>query len=436
MAEGDGVDVWADSSEDEEMEVLVAVLETEKPSSESQKDELSTSHTAAGPRYSVQRKMVKRDFQRATEAIFQDWLGPAPTFSAKRFQETFRLSRSVYDMVFAAVSADDDFFQQRVNAAGRLGVSGHAKVLVALQMLGHGGAPAAYSHYYQMSDTLARDSMKRFARSVINVFKDEFLRPMTNADAERVAAAHQEKFGIGGYLGGIDCTHLKWDRCPNAWHGHYSGKEGFPTIVVEALFSDDLRCWHMEYGSPGSQNDITVFRGSPLMEAMISDTMPVLPPYTLNGRVRTSGYISADGIYPNLAWFWKGGSEGGCPRESYMIKRQEAIRKAAERGFGVLKIRWKILYHGINYFLVGEIGEIVECCFILHNMMIEASRESNDVDYLPPAEGEAECVSGDVGGDSYAERYNFLTDGHAHGLLRHDIMEELWAKREAHLAKT
>jgi hypothetical protein len=34
-------------------------------------------------------------------------------------------------------------------------------------------------------------------------------------------------------FGSIDCTHINWKRCPTAWQGSYTGKEGMPTIVLQ-----------------------------------------------------------------------------------------------------------------------------------------------------------------------------------------------------------
>ena len=59
-------------------------------------------------------------------------------------------------------------------------------------------------------------------------------------------------------LGSIDCCHWQWKNCPKAFEGQYQGKEGVPTVVLEAIADYDLWIWHAFFGIPGSCNDINV----------------------------------------------------------------------------------------------------------------------------------------------------------------------------------
>jgi Plant transposon protein len=50
---------------------------------------------------------------------------------------------------------------------------------------------------------------------------------------------------------------------------------------------------------------------------------------------------------------------------------QEGKRKAIERAFGIAQRKWQILCHPVEQWYEDEINDIVETCFILHNMMVE-----------------------------------------------------------------
>jgi hypothetical protein len=41
-------------------------------------------------------------------------------------------------------------------------------------------------------------------------------------------------------LGSINCMHWKWEKCPIAWHGMYTGYCHEPTIILEVMASQDL----------------------------------------------------------------------------------------------------------------------------------------------------------------------------------------------------
>ncbi|CAN1290215.1 hypothetical protein LINPERPRIM_LOCUS20599 [Linum perenne] len=46
-------------------------------------------------------------------------------------------------------------------------------------------------------------------------------------------------------LGSIDCMHWPWKNCPVAWKGQFTrGDQGIPTIMLEAVASQDLWIWH------------------------------------------------------------------------------------------------------------------------------------------------------------------------------------------------
>jgi hypothetical protein len=66
-------------------------------------------------------------------------------------------------------------------------------------------------------------------------------------------------------LGSIDCCHLAWKNCPKAWAGQYQGKEGRPTVILEAIADTYGRIWHCFFGMPGANNDINVLDNSPLL---------------------------------------------------------------------------------------------------------------------------------------------------------------------------
>ena len=55
-------------------------------------------------------------------------------------------------------------------------------------------------------------------------------------------------------IGSLDCSHFVWGNCPVADHSQYQGKEGRPTLVVEALADHNLFAWHAVFGYSGTLN--------------------------------------------------------------------------------------------------------------------------------------------------------------------------------------
>jgi hypothetical protein len=84
----------------------------------------------------------------------------------------------------------------------------------------------------------------------------------------------------------LDCSHVVWGNCPTAYHGHYVGKEGKPTIVAEALADHSLYAWHAVFGYCGTLNDVTIQDSSFLLQAMCDGSFEHNDfPFTLGGEV-------------------------------------------------------------------------------------------------------------------------------------------------------
>jgi hypothetical protein len=82
----------------------------------------------------------------------------------------------------------------------------------------------------------------------------------------------------------------------------------------------------------------------------------------------------ADGIYPTSQLFVKAIAEPQGQEACDYTQGQEALRKDAERGFGVLKARFGILGHPMRLWHYKTILIVLYACVILHNMRVETNR--------------------------------------------------------------
>lgn len=109
-----------------------------------------------------------------------------------------------------------------------------------------------------------RESLRRFCLAVQAAFGPTYMRRPTAADMTALLERSQS-LGWPGMLWSIDCCHLAWKNCPKAWAGQYQGKEGRPTVILEAIADTYGRIWHCFFGMPGANNDINVLDNSPLL---------------------------------------------------------------------------------------------------------------------------------------------------------------------------
>jgi hypothetical protein len=98
--------------------------------------------------------------------------------------------------------------------------------------------------------------------SLFVCLQKKFFSFLTPSDAEKVEAMHYKNHGVHGMIGSLDCSHFVWGNCPVSHHGQFQGKEGRPTIVVEAMADYNLYAWHAVFGYCGTLNDLSIWDSS------------------------------------------------------------------------------------------------------------------------------------------------------------------------------
>ncbi|XP_023753879.1 uncharacterized protein LOC111902258 [Lactuca sativa] len=100
-------------------------------------------------------------------------------------------------------------------------------------------------------------------------------------------------------------THWNLRNCPTELRGQYMrGDHQYPTMVLEAVMSQDLWFWHAFYGVVGSNNDLNVIYQSPLSDEKYHGTGPDCLFY-LNDEHYKHSYCLAGGIYSSWIVFVK-----------------------------------------------------------------------------------------------------------------------------------
>ena len=122
----------------------------------------------------------------------------------------------------------------------------------------------------------------------------------------------------------------------------FKGKEGTPTVILEATADSSGRFWHFFFGMPGSLNDLNVLDRSPLLNDAIAGRSASVS-YTVNGRQYSVPYWLADGIYPKYHCFVKTIASPQTRKEKLFSTMQESKRKDIERAFGILQSRFHII---------------------------------------------------------------------------------------------
>ncbi|KAL1339181.1 hypothetical protein AAHE18_U015900 [Arachis hypogaea] len=252
------------------------------------------------------------------------------------------MRRHVFLRIVDTLSNVYPYFQQRVDAIRRRGLSPLQKCTAAIWMLAYGIGADAVDDYVRIGESTTIECLEKIVEDVISVFEDEYLRKPKLNDVQRLLQMAKGR-GFPDMLGSIDCMHCQWKNCPKAWKCMYMGGYcGVATIVLEIVASSNLWICHAFFGVSGSNNDINVLDRSLVFDDILNDRAPEVN-YTINGNNYTMEYYLADGIYLEWATFVKSISKPQWEKRKLFAQYQEGQRKYVERAFGVLQARFAII---------------------------------------------------------------------------------------------
>ncbi|CAL8171887.1 unnamed protein product [Prunus armeniaca] len=167
----------------------------------------------------------------------------------------------------------DDYFVQKKNCAGDLGLLPGQKFTAVIRMLAYGSSADQVDEIARMGKSTILESLVRFCDVVENLYTMDYLRRPTPRDLQRLLQKAESR-GFLGMIGSIDCMHWQWKNCPSAWQGDYGNRKGQKSIILEAVAGFDTWVWHAFFGVAGSQNDLNVLGQSPVFNDILRGECP------------------------------------------------------------------------------------------------------------------------------------------------------------------
>ncbi|XP_042035211.1 uncharacterized protein LOC121781554 [Salvia splendens] len=187
----------------------------------------------------AKRRYIERKREEGHHTIFEQYFAEDPIYPPDFFRTKYRMRKPLFEKIMNKLIDTDNIFVPKRDATSQLGMSAIQKCTAAMRMLAYGAAADLHDEYLRMSSQLIRKSLIKFVEGVISNFGDEYLRTPNEEDLTRLLHIGEQR-GFPGMLGSIDCMHWEWKNCPTSWAGQYAGRSGSPTIILEAVASQDL----------------------------------------------------------------------------------------------------------------------------------------------------------------------------------------------------
>ncbi|XP_058725623.1 uncharacterized protein LOC131596903 [Vicia villosa] len=380
------------------------------------------------------RSVIDRNCEEGHIRLFNDYFSENPVYTDAQFCRRFIMHRHLFLRIVETLGNHDEYFQMRVDATGKMGLSPLQKCTSAICMLAYGSSADIVDEYVQIGESTAIECLERFVRGVNEVFRAEYLRRPNNNNVEHLLQMGESR-GFPGMLGSIDCMHWEWKNCPVAWKGQFCrGDHGKPTIMLEAVASQELWIWHAFFGIAGSNNDINVLNQSNVFNDILEGRAATVQ-YTINGNPYNMGYYLADGIYPEWATFVKTISMPQGEKRKLFAQHQESARKDVERALRVLQSRFAIVHGPARAWHMETLKHTIYACIILHNMIVEDERHTygGDFDYCYDNAGSNNSTTETFSGPhpnlaTRLQRRATLREKQVHRQLQGDLVEHIWER--------
>jgi hypothetical protein len=380
------------------------------------------------------RRYIRRPREIAHLDLYACYFSESPIYTDEMFRRRYRMNRLLFLRIVENLGEWSPYFNVAYDCAGRKGLTHIQKCTAAIRMLAYGTPGDELDENLKIAASTALECLGYFAKGVIDKFGEEYLRPPTTEEVEKILQLG-ETCGFPGMLGSIDCMHWQWEKCPVAWRGQFTrGDKGVPTMILEAVASKDLRIWHAFFGTAGSNNDINVLNKSPLFIQKLRGEAPQVQ-YVVNGKQYNVGYYLADGIYPEWAAIVKSIPSALNDKDKFFAQHQESERKVVECAFGVLQSRFNIIRRPARMWKRRDVVNIMQACVILHNMIVEDEKRHVEIPIdlnmnpgasiaLPPeVSTQANPCFADV-----LRRNNEIRDNSKHMELKNDLVEHIWQR--------
>jgi len=154
------------------------------------------------------RPNKRRDFAAGLFNIQRDYFGvnaEPPTLDDRDFEMRFRVPRSVFGRIYLAVK-DEPFFQQRINATGRLQAHPLQKVVAAFRVIAYGEAADRSDEYVRLSRSTLAQATKLLLEFIMRRWETTYL-PCPNQLERKKMMERNAVRGFPGCMGSLDCMH-------------------------------------------------------------------------------------------------------------------------------------------------------------------------------------------------------------------------------------
>ena len=301
-------------------------------------------------------------------------------YTPEMFYEILRMRRRTFDRLVHDLRP----FIQGQHTHWRAPISVAKKVVVTLFKLMHGASIPLVADRAALGKSTVHEILRQVCTAISNQFGHLIAWPVGRR-LMRTAEGFQVKQGFPNCIGAIDGSHIYVAAPSNTIvAADHRNRNKYFSILLQGVV--DSRCYFtsINTGPPSSLHDSAHFKSTELYRKVEDGIMGGFhdDPLAWASGLPFPPYIVADRRYPLLSWcitpFKKGPMGGALTREeAWFNHKYSSTRMSVERGFGILKARFKDI--GTKSSLkLDFLPTVVHTCCVLHNILLASKDRSLD----------------------------------------------------------
>ena len=301
-------------------------------------------------------------------------------YTPDMFYDILRMRRVTFDRLVHDLRP----FIQGQQTHWRQPIGVEKKVVVTLFKLMHGVSIPLVADKAALGKSTVYGILRQVCSAISSHFGHLIAWPVGRRLA-RVTTAFQIKQSMPNCIGAIDGTHIYIAAPPNSIVAadHRNRNKSF-SILLQGVV--DTKCYFtsVNTGPPGSLHDSAHFKSTELYRKVEAGVMGGFhdDPMTWPAALPFPPYIVADRGYPLLSWCITPYKMGpmGVPlthEEVWFNRKHSSTRMSVERGFGILKARFKEI-GGRSSLKLDFMPTVVHTCCVLHNILLASKDRTLD----------------------------------------------------------
>ncbi|CAM8914580.1 unnamed protein product [Rhodiola kirilowii] len=147
--------------------------------------------------------------------LLEDYFVDRLIFSEVNFRRRYRMSSNLFNRIKTMICNHDEYWHQRHDAAGVLGLLPEQKMTATIRMLAYSSCADQCAKLTRMGESTTLECLKKWCAQVVEHYKDRYPCSPNAADLSRLLPVAEQR-GFPGMIGSIDCMHWEWKNCPTS----------------------------------------------------------------------------------------------------------------------------------------------------------------------------------------------------------------------------